>query len=147
MLLDISDKHITLDIVLNVVSYTLNDNDFKLVDAITDKNLDLALRLLKDYKLNKEEPIKLVAILGREYRLMHIITSLIDKGRSMKEVCSTLGLQDWQVNKSKVKAYKYTLRELEDKILELANLDYQIKVGLIEPFLGVELFIIKSCDN
>lgn len=147
MLLDISDKHITLDIVLNVVSYTLNDNDFKLVDAITDKNLDLALRLLKDYKLNKEEPIKLVAILGREYRLMHIITSLIDKGRSMKEICSTLGLQDWQVNKSKVKAYKYTLRELEDKILELAELDYQIKVGLMEPFLGVELFIIKSCDN
>ena len=147
MLLDLSDKHITLDIALNVVSYTLNDNDFKLVDAITDKNLDLALRLLKDYKLNKEEPIKLVAILGREYRLMHIVTFLIDEGKSMREVCSSVSLQDWQVNKYKIRAYKYTLEELEEKILALAELDYQIKAGLMEPFLGIELFIIKSCDN
>ena len=49
------------------------------------------------------------------------------------------------LNKYKVKAYKYTLKELEDQILALSNLDYQIKVGLIDSFLGLELFIIKSC--
>ncbi len=147
MMLELEDKHITLDIALKVVSYTINDNDFKLIDAITDKDLDLSLKLLKDYKLNKGEPVKLVAILGKEYHRLHVVTNLINKGKYMKEICSLMSLQDWQVNKYKVKAYKYTLKELEDQILALSNLDYQIKVGLIDSFLGLELFIIKSCDN
>ena len=146
-MLELEDKHITLDIALKVVSYTINDNDFKLIDAITDKDLDLSLKLLKDYKLNKGEPVKLVAILGKEYHRMHVVTNLTNKGKYMKEICSLMSLQDWQVNKYKVKAYKYTLKELEDQILALSNLDYQIKVGLIDSFLGLELFIIKSCDN
>ena len=54
-----------------IVGNMVDNNNFHFVDAVINKNLRLALKLFNDLKVIKAEPIVLISLLAREYRLMY----------------------------------------------------------------------------
>src|SRR5574344_1502429 len=128
----------------NIISKTMDDNNFKFVDAVIQKQLTLSLDILNDLKTQGIEPLTLISLLAREYRNMMISKSLLKSGKDSLFIAKTLKLQDWQVDKAIKNAYIYNIHDLENILLELTNLDYLMKTNMKDKFAWLEMFIIKE---
>jgi len=130
--------------VINIVARSLDTNNFKFVDMVVAKNLSEAFKLYEDIKLMKIEPLSLIGLLAREYRLMLFAKILKQDHYSNYEICDNLKLQDWQLEKFIRNGMKYKVEELETRLHDLANLDLNIKSGKIDKWLGLAKFIVDS---
>ncbi|MBR1416659.1 MAG: DNA polymerase III subunit delta [Bacilli bacterium] len=132
------------DVLDNIISKSIDDNNFKFVDNVIKRDIKGAMDLIKNLKLFKVEPIMLLSLLAREYRLMLFTKYFVEKGYSNINIAKELSLLDWQTNKVVTNSYSYTFKELEDKLLDLAKLDYELKTGKIDKYLALEMFILKG---
>jgi len=132
--------------VLNIVAKSIETNNFKFIDAIISKDIKEAFKLYNDLKLLKVEPLGLISLLAREYRLMLFTKILKEEHYSIYEISSELNLQDWQLEKISKNASKYKIKTLESQIIGLANLDLKIKSGKIDKWLGLAKFIVDSAE-
>ncbi len=127
-----------------LVSQSLDDNNFKFVDAVIKKDIKSAMQLIKEFKLFKIEPLVLVSLLAREYRLMLFVKKLKEDNISNFEVSKKLGLLDWQLDKVLNNSYNYHKKDLEDKLIELLDLDYKLKSNNMDKYLLLEMFVLAS---
>ena len=133
-------KDILLNDVKNLNSNNIEDNVFKLVNSVIEKD-DKMYKYFQDLKLFKEDPIKLIVLIAREYRYMYIIKNVQDMDE--QELCKKLKIQKWQLDRFKRNAYSYKSEELKENIQSLFNLDKNIKIGKIDKYLGFELFMLN----
>lgn len=133
-------KDILLNDVKNLISNNIEDNVFKLVNSVIEKD-DKMYKYFQDLKLFKEDPIKLIVLIAREYRYMYILKNVQDMDE--QELCKKLKIQKWQLDKFKRNAYSYKSEELKENIQSLFNLDKNIKNGKIDKYLGFELFMLN----
>ncbi len=131
--------------VENIVAKSLNTNNFLFVDAVVDNDLERSLNLYNDLKTMKVEPTILLSLLARDFRIMLNIKNMQKEGIREYEIMNNLGLVDWQFNKYLNKVFPYKIKELENIMLKLAQLDLDIKRGRIDKFIGLELFILDIC--
>ena len=130
------------DDVYKITSSLINDNNFKFVDAVINKNLKQALYYYHDLIRLKVEPIALINLLAREYRLTYMV-GFLNKSSNSLVIAQSLALAPWQVDKYIRQSYQYTLDELLNSLQKLGNLDFKIKSGQIDKFLGLSLFILE----
>lgn len=133
---------INLETIKNIVPKTMIDNNFKFIDAVINKDLKKAIHLLEDLITLKVEPLSLINLMAREYRNMLEIKNLRDKKYSAKEIKEILHLQDWQLEKTQKNAMQYHEDDLKDYLIRLEKLDFQIKSGQIDKFIGIKMFLI-----
>ena len=136
-------QEILLDDVKNIISRSLIDNNFKFVEAVIEKNMNKASKILEDLYSLKVDPIALLMLLAREYRLMYSVLILMSEGYRKLEVAKELGLQDWQVEKLLKTSAKYYKDDLADYIKQLAIIDFKIKSGNLDKFLALKTFLLK----
>ena len=60
--------NIETTIVHNLTSMSLEDNNFKFVDAVVRNDLNTINKMIKDFKIQKIEPLALFNLIAREYR-------------------------------------------------------------------------------
>ena len=132
--------------VENIISKSINTNNFLFVDAVVDNNLEKSLELYQDLKIMKVEPSVLIALLVRDYRIMLNIKTMLQENKREYEIMNEVGLLDWQFDKYLNKIFPYKIKELESIILKLSDLDYNIKSGKIDRYIGLELFILDMCE-
>ena len=128
-----------------IVGNMVDNNNFHFVDAVINKNLRLALKLFNDLKVIKAEPIVLISLLAREYRLMYYVKKMYQNRKTLASICSELKLQDWQVNKLYNNSIKYNNNELLTNLVNLANCDINIKKGIWDKDIAVISFLLESC--
>lgn len=131
--------------VKQIVSKSLQDNNFKFVEAVVSKDIRKAIRILDDLYVLKVDPISLFMLLAREYRLMYSAMTLRSMGYPMNVISKTLGLQDWQTEKSLRASSGYYTETLAEYLKKLALLDYQIKSGETDRFLALKTFLLEIC--
>ena len=135
-------QKIELSDVKQIVSRTLQDNNFKFVDAVIQKNMSVALTILEDLYTLKVDPIVLLNLLSREFHMMLSVTFLQRQGFPFANILSKLGLQDWQGKKYSKNASLYYEEDLKTYIKELGKIDYRIKSGLGNRFLELKNFLL-----
>ena len=64
----------------------------------------------------------------------------------MYKILSELNLMDWQLEKYLKKAFPYKIKELEEWLVKLEDLDLKIKSGKLDKFYALELFILDICS-
>lgn len=138
--------YISLDDVKNLVSKSINTNNFLLVDAIVDGDLEKSLELLNDLKIMKVEPTILLSLIARDFRIMLQIKILLNEQKREYEIMNELGLQDWQLEKYLKKIFPFKVKELESILVKLSNIDLDIKTGKIDKYMALELFILDICE-
>ena len=132
--------------VENIVSKSMNTNNFLFVDAIIDGDLEKSLALLKDLKTMKVEPTILISLIARVIRIMLNIKKLLEENKREYEILNELKLMDWQLEKYLKKAFPYKIKELEEWLVKLTKLDLKIKSGKLEKYDALELFILDICS-
>lgn len=135
-----SDKNIELRDIMDISSKAFNDNVFDLSDAIMKKDFKKIFECLNDLMLLKEEPIKIIALLGNQFALVYQSKLLANSGNSSKDIANLLGVHPYRVKLAL--ETDYMVYELEDIIKKLHNLDYEIKSGKIDKNTGLENFLL-----
>lgn len=133
-----------LDDIINIVGEQKDNNNFHFVSAVIDKKLDLALKLYENLKVYKVDATILIILLAREYRLMYYVKNMMNENKV--NICSYLGLQDWQVNKLYSNSLKYTDNELLHNLVLLCKMDMNIKKGFWDKETILYSFLMEACS-
>lgn len=143
MLYKISDKIITKNDVLKVITKYEEDNIFKLVDAVIKKDKPSIFTLYKGLIDNKEEPAVIMSLLSNNLRIILQSGILYKDGYSKDKIASYLKEHPYRISLALENSRLIEKKELINDLNKLAILDYQIKSGEVDRFKGLEAFFIE----
>lgn len=116
---------------------------FTLVEDIANLRLDKALNALNELLKQREEPIKIAALIARQFRIILQVKDLSGQSYSQGQIASQLGLHPYAVKLAGEQARKFESGRLRTILSAMADLDYQMKTGAIDKVLGLELFMLR----
>lgn len=129
--------------VESLVHRGTEQNVFTLVEDIANLRLDKALNTLYELLKQREEPIKIAALIARQFRIILQVKDLSALSYSQGQIASQLGLHPYAVKLAGEQARKFDSQRLRSIMSILADLDYQMKTGAIDKVLGLELFMLR----
>lgn len=138
-----STKKITKQDIDLLTAKSLEVNNFKLIDAIINRDKANALKLYQERIIINEEPIAIIVALANQIRIMYQVKQLYLDGYTENNIASILKIHPYRVKLANQNAKKYDADTLLTYLKKLADLDINIKTGQIDKTLGLELFIIS----
>ena len=139
----IDDKIINKEDIINLTNKNIDTNIFTFIDNIINKNKIDALNTYQEMLKLNEEPIKIIIMLANKFRLMYQACELSKKGYNIDEIADKLNSKRYPVQLAIEKGYKYDSKIILHNLEELADMDVNIKMGLIDKEIALELFILK----
>ncbi|WP_208558693.1 DNA polymerase III subunit delta [Marinilactibacillus kalidii] len=141
------DKQISLSSVEELVPKTLEQNIFELNDLVLSKEVQRSIELYQDLLTQKEDPIKIIALMIGQFRLLLQVKILRRKGYQQADIAKILKVHPFRVKLALQKEKKFEQSVLSKAHHQLIDADYLIKSGRVDPELQVELFIMKFADG
>lgn len=135
-------KIITKDDIEMVVTKTIDDNIFSLIDAIVNKDKKNAFMIYEDMLLHNEEPIKILILLANKIRLLYQVKVLSKTIYSDDEIGRIIGSHPYPVKLARGIIHKFNEKDLLKYLHELSNIDINIKTGKTYQNIGLEQFIL-----
>lgn len=126
-----------------LVSRSLEQNIFTLVDKIVSRKIEDALRIYYDLLKLNEEPIKILAVITNQFRLIYQVKELAKRGYGQKQIATHIKIHPFRVKLAAGQAQKFSEEELTRIMKQLAEADYQMKTGKMNKELLIELFLLK----
>lgn len=134
---------ISVHIVEQLIARTTEQNVFALVEDIANLRVDRALGIFYELLKQKEEPIKIAALIARQFRIILQVKDLGGQSYSQQQIASQLGLHPYAVKIAGEQARKFQASQLKQILSRLGTLDFQMKTGAIDKVLGLELFLLR----
>lgn len=121
---------------------TLETIIFDLTDSIGNRNIAISLKYLDELLMQKEPLQKILIMIARHFKALLVTKICVNQNQSVSD---ELNIKfPFIVNKYKDQCRRFKKEELEDIIINLANLDSNSKNGKIDLKIGLELCLIKS---
>lgn len=141
------ERPITAEDVELLTPYTAEANIFHMVDALGQRNGQVALRLLRQLLDDGDEPLRIFGMIVRQYRLLLQVREQLDSGRSIGGAAQAMGLTDFVAKKLAPQARKYRLEQLEHIYRHLLQVDLEIKTGKLEPDLALDTLVAELAGH
>jgi DNA polymerase-3 subunit delta len=123
-------RPVTRGDVRRLVPATRAASIFDLVEALGQDDATTAGRLLQHaLDHDGEQPLRLLAMIARQYRLIILAKALQLEGRKPPDIAHELGVQDWTVNRLLAQAGRHTFARLERNLELILAADEAIKTG------------------
>ena len=135
---------IVKDDIINLTNKNVNVDIFKLIENIICGNKEDAIESYNEMLKLGEEPIKIIVMLANQIRIIYQAKELSKKGYREKDIAQILDIHPYRVKLALTNGYKYTSSVLLKKISELAQMDIDIKKGLVDKSIALELFIVSN---
>ncbi|MEW9107817.1 DNA polymerase III subunit delta [Cytobacillus gottheilii] len=137
------EKRIDQQMVEKLVARSLEQNIFALVDKIVHRKIDEALRIFYDLLKQNEEPIKILAVITGQFRLIYQVKELSRKGYGQNQMAGQLKIHPFRVKLAAGQAQLFDDQELSAIMSQLADADYQMKTGGMNKTMLIEMFLFK----
>ncbi|SDY50986.1 DNA polymerase III, delta subunit [Evansella caseinilytica] len=134
---------VTETIVQSLVPRSLEQNIFSLVDGVVKRDISKSWKIYLDLLKQKEEPLKIIALMVRQFRILFQVKQLTGQGYGQKQIAANLKLHPYAVKLAMGQAKQFKDEELLDLLDQLADIDYNIKTGRMDKSLAVEIFFSK----
>ena len=121
---------------------TLETIIFDLTDCLGTRNISNTLRILEELLAQKEPLQKILIMIARHFKSLLITKKCIAENRNASEELNTKF--PFIINKYKDQSRRFEINELEDILINLANLDADSKIGKIDLKIGLELALVKA---
>ena len=138
-----NDKRVTLESIEEILPESVDDNVYHMIDAAVAGRTDAALKMLEQFYLKGEEPIRLFGLIVSQFRVMTQIAFLTESGGSQSAIAKSVRRPAFVVRKMMPAARKLGAAALSDMMISLAKWDYDMKTGAVDAALSVELWLIR----
>ncbi|MHC0035848.1 DNA polymerase III subunit delta [Pseudoneobacillus sp. C159] len=136
-------KKIDSSIVELLVAKTLEQNIFELVEKVVGRKIEAALRIYYDLLKQNEEPIKILALLTGQFRLIYQVKELSRKGYGQQQIASAIKQHPYRVKLAAGQINWFTDEELKKIIQLLAEADLQIKSSGLNKTMVIEMLLFQ----
>lgn len=136
-------KQITKSAVNDLVAKSLEQNIFALVEYVLKRQTANALSLYQDLLLQKEDPIKINAILMTQFRLLLQVKFLEKKGYQQGDSAGMLKVHPYRVKLAIQQARKFSEKVLVSAFEGLVDAEYRLKTGQGDKEMQFELFVLQ----
>ena len=120
---------------------------FDMINAIADKNQKKALDLYYDLLTLKEPPMRILALIGRQFNFLLQVKELRKKGYSPQVIAEKTGLHGFVVGKYEKQAARFRTSELREALEACVEADENVKTGKMNDVMSVEILICKYSSN
>lgn len=134
------DKKITIEDINLISCKGFKDNIFDLTDSIMKKDFKKIYECYNDLITIGEEPIKIIALLGSQFSHIYQVKLLNNDGKTSKEIAEILKVHPYRVKLAL--ETDFMIYEIEDILKKLHILDFNIKSGKENKFVGLENFLL-----
>ncbi len=116
---------------------------FDLVDAIGQQREQVAATLLRRKLDEGEEPLYLLAMITRQFRLLIQVKEKLEQDLRVDEIGGQIKLHPFVTRKIAQQAGNFTLPQLDDIYRQLLDTDVAIKTGRMDPAVAVDLLVVE----
>ncbi len=127
-----------------MVENVLEENIFLALEALARKEKGKALDLFGQARINGGHPLYLLSMITYQIRTLAIIKSVQEKGLGLSEISREAGIHPYVVEKNSSLLEKMGMDQIKKIYQKLAEIDFSIKTGKLDPFLALDLFVIFS---
>ncbi|MBA4600781.1 DNA polymerase III subunit delta [Thermoactinomyces mirandus] len=134
---------VTAEAVSMLVPRTLEHDVFKLTEKIAERQIGQAFMIWQDLLFQKEEPVRILALIVRQFRLMLQVKTLAKKGMSDKEMARFLKVHPYPVKLALRHGARFSESQLCQLLMSAILADQEIKSGKMDKVLAVERLLLS----
>lgn len=134
---------ITVEDVEEICVPQIQNHIFDMTEAIAAGNSERALGLYYDLLALREPPMRILALIARQFNLLVQVKELAEKGYPQSLIAEKVGLHGFVAGKYMRQAAGFKIPFLKQALEDCAEADYNIKSGKLAERLSVELLIVK----
>ncbi|MDR2938720.1 MAG: DNA polymerase III subunit delta [Clostridiales bacterium] len=138
-----NEKKIDKQDIDEICIKSLDARIFDLLKSIGNKKPQEALHIYRSMLTLKEEPIMILSMMARQFRMILQSIKLKQIGKSNAEICTELGAREFAIREYLSQSHNFSEQNLIDALKDLLDTDVKIKSGILNSIAGVELLIIK----
>lgn len=142
-----SNTKITNEVIDRLSQKKIENDIFKLIDYIGDKNSQNAIKILNDMINEGESVLGIFAMINKQFRTVLQVKELLNKGLNNKKISEKLKISLFIVNKSIKISRNFTESMIIDMLNYILESDYKIKNGLMRDTLAIEMLVSKYCQR
>jgi len=141
------DKPITSSDIDLLVEAKIDNNIFRLVDAVAEKNRRRALQLINEQLKKGVAWGYLLTMIIKQFRNLLLVRDKLDREGfvSSQSLAKELNIHPFVAQKSLVQARYYSLKKLKKIYEELLDIDAKLKSERVSPELLFDLFVTEVC--
>ncbi len=136
------EEILTSDVAANVAT-NLETNVFGMLDAISRNRKDDAYRLLYNLMVSGESVFGLLSLISSQLELILDVKEMREEGLNPAQIQKKLGIHEFRIKKAWAVTEKYSVNQLKKILSKAYEIDGNIKSGLLEQTLALELFIAQ----
>ena len=134
---------ILMEDILDTVSGNINTNIFAMIDSLSRNRKDEAFQLLHNILVNGEKEYKILALICSQFEIILAVKEMKEEGKPYSEMIKILGIHEFRVKKAIEFAERFTIAHLRNVLKKAYEVDKNIKTGLLESSLALEMFIAE----
>lgn len=142
-----NQSEITREDIEEICTKQVQNQIFDMINAIADRNQKRALELYYDLLTLKEPPMRILALIGRQFNYLLQVKELRKKGYSSQMISEKTGLHSFVVGKYAKQAEKFKTKELREALEACVEADENVKTGKMNDVMSVEILICKYSGN
>ncbi len=142
-----SEKEITPDTIRRVVGDIREHDIFELVDAISVGNTVDALRMLNQLLLEGEQPLKILAMMSRQFRLLWKTKAHLAKQKTLpaNQLAGKVGVSARAAQVLQQQVQRFSQKQLKYGLKRLYDVDLALKSSASSPTILLEDVCIDLC--
>ena len=141
------DTKVTNEIIDRLSQKKIENDIFKLIDYIGEKNSQNAIKILNDMINEGESVLGIFAMINRQFKIVLQVKALLNKGMNNKDIADKLKMSLFVVNKSIKISKNFTESMIIDMLNYILESDYKIKNGLMRDTLAIEMLVSQYCQK
>lgn len=129
--------------VEEICTKQLSNRVFDMISFVSQRKQKQALQLYYDLLTLREAPMKILALMARQFNLLLQVRTLKDKGFDQKTIATKVGLAPFIASKYLAQCTNFSVKSLKNALVDCVQTDEDIKSGKINDRISIELLIVK----
>ncbi len=138
------DEGITASDVEELCIVQIQNQIFDMVEAVAQKKQKQALKLYYNLLALKEAPMKILALIARQFNMLLQVKEMKTKGYHESDIAKQTGLNPYYLKKKYIpQAAQFRQAQLETALKACVEAEEAVKTGRMPDLLSVELIIVS----
>jgi DNA polymerase III subunit delta len=129
-------------VVEDLVESTVEPEIFATIDAIAARNAKQALALLAEHERHGDQPLRILATIGFQFRALLSVKDMADRSLSYTDIVKKTKLHPYVVKKAWEAAKNFSLEELRKGLRRIFDIELRVKTGIMESSRALSWFVL-----